>query len=53
MVTVQPHLVWTCHLHKRVAGLRLFLRLVNYYGKFLTNLASTAGPLHKKTAVKE
>ncbi len=31
---------------KRVAVLRLFLGLVNYYGKFLPNLATIAAPLH-------
>ena len=31
---------------KRVAELRSFLGLVNYYGKFLLNLATTAAPLY-------
>ena len=31
---------------KRVTELRAFLGLVNYYGKFLPNLASTAAPLY-------
>ena len=31
---------------KRVAELRSFLGLVNYYGKFLPNLTSTAAPLY-------
>ena len=31
---------------RRVAELRLFLGLVNYYGKFLPNLATAAAPLY-------
>ena len=31
---------------KRVAELRSFLGLVNYYGKFLPNLALVASPLY-------
>ena len=31
---------------KRVSELRSFLGLVNYYGKFLPNLATTAAPLY-------
>ena len=32
---------------KNVSDLKTFLGLVNYYGKFLPNLATTLAPLHK------
>ena len=35
---------------RNVTGLKAFLGLINYYGKFLLNLSTTLAPLHKLLA---
>ena len=35
---------------RNVTELKAFLRLINYYGKFLLNLSTTLAPLHKLLA---